>query len=43
MHVRMDGNISLNKAHEMTTEVEHRIKDVTGRDSFVMVHVEPVK
>lgn len=43
VHVRMDGNISLNKAHEMTTEVEHRIKDVTGRDSFVMVHVEPVK
>lgn len=43
VHIRMDGNMSLNEAHAKTTSVEHRIKDIMGKDTFVMIHVEPAK
>lgn len=43
VHVRMDGRMSLSEAHARTTDVERRIRNLLGRDTFVMVHVEPVK
>lgn len=43
VHVRMDGNMPLSEAHSRTTDVEHRIKDLLGKDTFVMIHVEPTK
>lgn len=27
IHIRMDGNISLHKAHETATGIEHRLKE----------------
>ncbi len=43
VHVRMDGNMTLNEAHDRTTDVERRIRQLMGKDTFVMVHVEPKK
>ena len=43
VHVRMDGRMPLSEAHERTTEVERRIKELMGNDTFVMIHVEPTK
>ena len=43
VHVRMDGNMPLSKAHARTTDVERRIKQLMGNDTFVMIHVEPTK
>ena len=43
VHVRMDGCISLNEAHDKTKDIEHHIKNAIGQDTFVMIHVEPIK
>lgn len=43
VHVRMDGDISLNEAHDKTKDIEHHIKNAIGQDTFVMIHVEPIK
>ena len=43
VHVRMDGGISLNEAHDKTKDIEHHIKNAIGQDTFVMIHVEPIK
>ena len=43
VHIRMDGRMTLNEAHNRTTEVEHRIKELLGNNTFVMIHVEPTK
>ena len=43
VHVRMDGGISLNEAHDKTKDIERHIKNAIGQDTFVMIHVEPIK
>lgn len=43
VHVRVDGNISLNEAHSRATNVERLLKERFGPDTHVSVHVEPVK
>lgn len=43
VHVRMDGAISLREAHNATTEMEARLKELLGRDTLISIHVEPVK
>lgn len=43
IHIRMNGNISLHKAHETATGIEHRLKEKFGEDTHVGIHVEPVK
>lgn len=43
VHIRMDGRMTLDEAHNRTTEVEHRIKELLGNNTFVMIHVEPTK
>lgn len=43
VHVRMDGNITLNEAHSKAAAVERNIREVVGTDAFVMVHMEPIK
>ena len=43
MHLRMDGNKSLYEAHQKATEVEKKIKDVFGKDTYINIHVEPWK
>lgn len=43
VHVRMDGNISLNESHARATDIERAIKDKFGEQTHVAIHVEPVK
>lgn len=43
VHVRMDGNISLNESHARATDIERAIKDKFGDQTHVAIHVEPVK
>ena len=43
VHVRMDGNISLNESHARATDIERAIKDKFGEQTHVAIHVEPAK
>ncbi|MBQ3723393.1 MAG: cation transporter [Bacteroidales bacterium] len=42
-HIRMDGALSLQQAHDRTTEIENKLKDRFGRDTLVTLHTEPIK
>jgi len=42
-HIRMDGRISLEKAHDTVTDIERRLKEHYGQGTHVIVHVEPIK
>lgn len=41
VHVRMNSEMTVRESHEITREIEARIKDIVGEKSFVSIHVEP--
>lgn len=43
VHVRMDGNITLEEAHATATAIEHRLIDIFGEGTLINIHVEPKK
>lgn len=43
VHIRLDGGQTLEEAHQKASEVEHRFKERFGRESHIIVHMEPVK
>lgn len=43
VHIRMDGNISLNEAHDKTIIIERRLKEQFGVGTYVSIHAEPYK
>ncbi len=43
VHVRMDGNLTVNQSHELTRAIESSVRSLLGPNTFVSVHVEPVK
>ncbi len=43
VHVRMDGNLTVSQSHELTRTIESRLRTLLGPNTFVSVHVEPVK
>ncbi len=43
IHVRMDGNLTVNQSHALTRTIESGIRKILGQGTFVSVHVEPVK
>ena len=43
VHIRMDGQTSLEDAHTVATRVEKRLKTEFGSDTHVGIHMEPVK
>jgi cation diffusion facilitator family transporter len=43
VHIRMDGKMTLEEAHERATAVERGLKDRFGADTLVTLHMEPVK
>ncbi|GCB33359.1 cation diffusion facilitator family transporter [Bacteroides faecalis] len=43
VHVRMDGNITLEQAHATATAIEHKLKDIFGEGTLINIHVEPKK
>ena len=42
-HVRMDGSLPLQVAHERATAIEHKLKDRFGPKTHVTIHMEPMK
>ena len=42
-HVRLDGGMSLNEAHDIVSAIEDKIKERFGHGSIVTIHMEPVK
>ena len=42
-HIRMDGNMSLKDAHDVTKRIEILLKEEFGPDTHIGIHMEPVK
>ena len=42
-HVRLDGEMSLNEAHDIVSAIEDRIRERFGHGTIVTIHMEPVK
>ena len=42
-HIRMDGEMTLNSVHQITYEIERKLKDRFGADTIVTLHMEPTK
>lgn len=43
VHVRMNGNITLEEAHHTATAIENKLKEEFGKGTHVGIHVEPIK
>jgi divalent metal cation (Fe/Co/Zn/Cd) transporter len=43
MHVRLDGSMTLAEAHERSSLVERRLKERYGAETYVSIHIEPLK
>lgn len=43
MHVRMPGATSLYEAHRRATEIERRLKSRFGANTYIGIHLEPIK
>ena len=43
VHVRMDGNMTVEQSHAITREMETKLKELLGSGAFISIHVEPVK
>ena len=40
-HVRLDGGMSLNDAHEVVSDVERKLRERFGQSTLVTIHMEP--
>ena len=40
-HVRMDGDLNLRDAHDVITDMEHKIRERFGPATLVTIHMEP--
>ncbi|WP_300727259.1 cation diffusion facilitator family transporter [uncultured Bacteroides sp.] len=43
MHIRMNGEMKLHDAHVKATSIEHKLRDVYGKGTYINLHVEPEK
>ena len=43
LHVRMDGQLSLEEAHRRATAIEDRLREELGKGTYISIHVEPIK
>ena len=41
VHINVEANLTVARAHEIATEVERKIRDYFGEGTFVSVHIEP--
>ena len=42
-HVRLDGNMTLDEAHDIVSAIEDQIRERFGHGTIVTIHMEPVK
>ncbi len=43
VHIRVDGQMTVSHAHELTREIERKLRAVFGEETHVVLHVEPIK
>jgi cation diffusion facilitator family transporter len=43
MHVRLPGSETVKKAHDVTLEIERKLREKFGENTHVTIHVEPLK
>ena len=43
VHVRVDGAMSVARLHELTVDIERRLRARFGQGTIISIHVEPVK
>lgn len=43
LHIRMDGNVSLTKAHQISTDIEEKLREQFGPGTHIAIHPEPEK
>ena len=42
-HIRVDGRMAVNEAHEIMSRVERKLREKYGQGTHITLHVEPVK
>lgn len=43
LHIRVDGRMSVDEAHALTTGIERRLRAEFGQNTHIMLHIEPLK
>jgi len=43
MHLRLPGDITLEESHVHATHIEKALRDEFGKDTHIMLHIEPIK
>lgn len=43
LHVRMDGDMTVSRSHEITKTIEQAVRGLLGPHTYVSIHVEPSK
>lgn len=43
MHLRLPGDITLTESHCHASEIESALRDEFGKDTHIMLHIEPIK
>lgn len=43
VHIRVDGNTTVMHAHEITRDIEQKLRDKFGPATHITLHVEPIK
>ncbi|MGM9759947.1 MAG: cation diffusion facilitator family transporter [Parabacteroides sp.] len=43
VHIRVDGLMTVERAHQLTKEIETNLYQKYGKDTHVVIHVEPMK
>lgn len=43
VHIRVDGQTTVNRAHELTKEIENKLRLKFGPATHIVLHVEPIK
>lgn len=43
VHVRVDGTMSVARSHELTVDIERRLRARFGEGTLISIHVEPLK
>lgn len=42
-HIRVDANMSVKDAHDKSMDIERKLRQEFGKETFVSIHIEPVK
>ncbi|MCD8312961.1 MAG: cation diffusion facilitator family transporter [Bacteroidales bacterium] len=43
VHIRVNGDMTVNDSHDITKEMERKLKVILGQDAFINIHVEPIR